>query len=143
MNFEERSIFIKLLKGYIDNLIIEKPIIKFTKLNKGYDLCDCGNIKCKKSKNCRGCKIKKKDIIVNKKRYDKKSKCEFCEKECSYKKNRCESCFRKQNRKVDRPSYLEITKDLEMGNYSSVGRKYGVSDNTIRKWIKYYEKMIP
>ena len=28
-----------------------------------------------------------------------------------------------------------------MMGYSATGRKYGVSDNAIRKWIKYYEKI--
>ena len=29
----------------------------------------------------------------------------------------------------------------ELGeNFSAMGRKYGVSDNAIRKWIKSYEK---
>ena len=27
--------------------------------------------------------------------------------------------------------------------YSAVGRKYGVSDNAIRKWVKDYEKIQP
>jgi transposase-like protein len=29
----------------------------------------------------------------------------------------------------------------ELG-YSSTGRKYGVSDNSIRKWIKFYENSL-
>jgi very-short-patch-repair endonuclease len=43
-------------------------------------------------------------------------------------------------RKVERPSYEELKKDVWDNGYSAVGRKYGVSDNSIRKWIKYYEK---
>jgi len=33
-----------------------------------------------------------------------------------------------------------ILLDLEATNYSETGRKYGVSDNAIRKWVKFYEK---
>jgi len=43
-------------------------------------------------------------------------------------------------RKVKRPSYEQLKKEIKETNYSATGRKYGVSDNTIRKWINYYEK---
>lgn len=43
-------------------------------------------------------------------------------------------------RKVERPSYDTLQKDLEDSNYCAVARKYGVSDNCVRKWIKHYEK---
>jgi transposase-like protein len=29
--------------------------------------------------------------------------------------------------------------ELAASNYSAVGRKYGVSDNAIRKWVRAYE----
>lgn len=44
------------------------------------------------------------------------------------------------NRKVKRPSFEHLKKDLGKMNYSAVGAKYGVSDNAIRKWIKMYKK---
>ena len=43
-------------------------------------------------------------------------------------------------RKVKRPPYEQLKKEIEEANYCVVGLKYGVSDNSIRKWIKYYEK---
>lgn len=56
----------------------------------------------------------------------------------------CRSCSSIKNsikrRKVDRPKYDILLKDIELSNYSSVGRKYGVSDTTIRNWVKFYEK---
>ena len=47
-------------------------------------------------------------------------------------------------RKVIRPSYEQFKKEFKElnGNYCAMGRKYGVSDNTIRNWIKNYEKNI-
>jgi hypothetical protein len=40
------------------------------------------------------------------------------------------------NRKVkDRPSIDILLIDIKLG-YSGTGRKYGVSDNAIRKWVK-------
>jgi hypothetical protein len=42
-------------------------------------------------------------------------------------------------RKVLRPSYGQLLADLEASNFVAVGRKYGVSDNAVRKWLRYYE----
>ncbi|HEU4804138.1 MAG TPA: helix-turn-helix domain-containing protein [Solirubrobacterales bacterium] len=30
--------------------------------------------------------------------------------------------------------------EIEATSYSAVGRKYGVSDNAIRKWVRAYER---
>lgn len=43
------------------------------------------------------------------------------------------------NRKVPRPSYRTLQKDIEQLGYCATGRKYGVSDNAIRKWVATYE----
>ncbi|HDR16802.1 MAG TPA: site-specific integrase, partial [Desulfobacteraceae bacterium] len=43
------------------------------------------------------------------------------------------------NRKVLRPSYHTLKSDIERLGYSGTGRKYGVSDNAIRKWQRFYE----
>ena len=59
---------------------------------------------------------------------------------------RCISCAAKQQtRKVtNRPSLEQLEADLEeLGTYTAVGRKYEVSDNCIRKWIKGYKKLRP
>lgn len=39
-------------------------------------------------------------------------------------------------RKVVRPDIENLLKDINEMGYSATGRKYGVSDNAIRKWIK-------
>jgi hypothetical protein len=44
-------------------------------------------------------------------------------------------------RKVERPEYQVLIKEIDEIGYSATGRKYGVSDNAIRKWIKTYEKL--
>ena len=48
-----------------------------------------------------------------------------------------EKSFVKQ-RKTERPSPEELTKLLQETSFKAVGKKYGVSDNTIRKWCSYY-----
>jgi hypothetical protein len=80
-------------------------------------------------------KIGKKDrktICVN--------KCVFCnldyeakdkkQKYCSY------NCHKKSLKKIDRPSKEQLLIELSQSNYVQVGKKYGVSDNAIRKWLK-------
>jgi len=42
-------------------------------------------------------------------------------------------------RMVDRPEYSVLINEVNNFGYSETGRKYGVSDNAIRKWIKFYE----
>jgi hypothetical protein len=79
-----------------------------------------------------------KNVVKNntKKIYE----CIDCKKQLNDSKNlRCLECYRLKSRKVERPSYEQLKMDLKETNYSATGRKYGVSDVCIRKWIKYYE----
>jgi hypothetical protein len=43
-------------------------------------------------------------------------------------------------RKVERPPYDQLILEISDMGYTKTGKKYGVSDNSIRKWVKYYEK---
>ena len=47
---------------------------------------------------------------------------------------------RPEIRRVERPPYEQLMRELAETNYSAVGRKYGVSDNAIRKWVRAYER---
>ena len=42
-------------------------------------------------------------------------------------------------RKVERPPYERLLADVNTMGYVAVGRKYGVSDKAVRKWIAWYE----
>jgi integrase len=42
-------------------------------------------------------------------------------------------------RKVERPSQEVLKFDVTLLGYIGTGKKYGVSDNAIRKWLKFYE----
>lgn len=44
-----------------------------------------------------------------------------------------------ERRKVERPSYEQLIADVESMSFLAIGRKYGVSDNAVRKWIRWYE----
>lgn len=39
-----------------------------------------------------------------------------------------------------RPPYKQLLAEIEATSYCAVGRKYGVSDNAVRKWVKFYER---
>jgi hypothetical protein len=47
---------------------------------------------------------------------------------------------RGRTRKVERPPYDQLLREIEETSYLAVGRKYGVSDNAIRKWVRQYER---
>ena len=46
---------------------------------------------------------------------------------------------RPDRRKVPRPTYEQLLADLREMSWLAVGRKYGVSDNAVRKWLRRYE----
>ena len=48
-----------------------------------------------------------------------------------------------KNRKVNRPTKEILEKEIVEYPITTVGRKYGVSDNSIRKWCKYYQILLP
>jgi len=43
-------------------------------------------------------------------------------------------------RTVDRPPYTHLIREIEALGYVGTGRRYGVSDNAIRKWLRQYER---
>ena len=45
-------------------------------------------------------------------------------------------------RKVERPPYEKLLEEIETTSYLAIGRKYGVSDNAVRKWVRFYERQI-
>jgi hypothetical protein len=49
---------------------------------------------------------------------------------------------RPATRRVERPPYEQLLKEIEETSYVAVGGKYGVSDNAIRKWVRFYENEI-
>ena len=44
----------------------------------------------------------------------------------------------KSKRKAERPSKQELKKEIENNSWLALGRKYGVSDNAVRKWARAY-----
>ena len=42
-------------------------------------------------------------------------------------------------RTAERPPYDRLMREIAATSWSAVGRKYGVSDNAVRKWVRWYE----
>ena len=79
-------------------------------------------------------------LVENKPTFELLDNKKYCE--CGieiYKRSKmCSKCDSFKQRKVERPSLYQLLKDIKETNYVSTGKKYGVSDNTIRKWIRQY-----
>jgi hypothetical protein len=45
-------------------------------------------------------------------------------------------------RRVERPPQAQLMQEIESSGYLAVGRKYGVSDNAVRKWARFYERQM-
>ena len=88
--------------------------------------------KNKKNKNSQT--IKNKIQIIRTKKIHKCSSCEV-ELKTNCKTGLCNSCYSKSQRKVERPSKEQLLQEVKESSYLAVGKKYGVSDNSIRKWI--------
>jgi hypothetical protein len=109
----------------IDNLRIVCPNCNATfethcrglNISKGvHDKCLCGGFKKRKSKICINCISKKVNNVER------------------------ELKVRKIKRKVQRPPYEQLLLEVGEIGYVATGKKYGVSDNSIRKWIRMYKK---
>ena len=98
----------------------------------------CGGKKANGSKICIVCHRSEKHKSANKN--TKVSVCKQCGGACvvNTRHGLCRECVDKKNRRVVRPSRAILEKEIEAIGYCGVGRKYGVSDNAIRKWLKSY-----
>jgi hypothetical protein len=65
----------------------------------------------------------------------------YCSQRCVGAANgeRLRGIARPATRKVVRPPRAQLLADLEAMSFLAVGRKYGVSDNAVRKWLHWYE----
>jgi hypothetical protein len=66
--------------------------------------------------------------------YPRYSAQRFCSRECGSRHTT------RHFRRVERPPYSQLRAEIAATSYRAVGRKYGVSDNAIRKWVRAYER---
>lgn len=95
-----------------------EPMIKYVKnkfkIQNLYELYD-GDINHKKDSSYNLCKCGVKKYLYS---------------------NNCKKCSSLLRRKTTRPDLDIILKDIKEFGYVGTGKKYNVSDNTIRKWIR-------
>lgn len=70
------------------------------------------------------------------KRLKKYYYCKKCGTKVSRNFDMCKKCNGLQRRKVERPIKKDLLEDISKLGYVGAGKKYGVSDNAIRKWLK-------
>jgi hypothetical protein len=68
----------------------------------------------------------------------------YCSRECGVRWDRSgvRGTPRPSSRKAERPPYEKLLEEIEETSYLAVGRKYGVSDNAVRKWVWFYERQM-
>lgn len=131
------EVFVQALK---DNTSIHKALKQLNLSSAGgnyeraYKLIRKYNLEHLKEKE----KEEKEKKNTEKKPKEKQKKyCERCGKEITSRALKyCEECAHYIQRKVERPSREILKKEIRNESFLAIGRKYGVTDNTIRKWCK-------
>jgi hypothetical protein len=68
----------------------------------------------------------------------------YCSRACGSKwdRSRLRGRPKPHTRKVKRPPYAQLLSEIEAGGHVAVGCRYGVSDNAVRKWVRWYERQM-
>jgi hypothetical protein len=85
--------------------------------------------KQKRSRGNRGCRHTYRCKKCNDEFKTQRPKQQYCS----------QRCFKIASRKVERPTRDELINLLKTASWCEIGRKYGVSDSAIRKWVKFAE----
>jgi hypothetical protein len=101
----------------------------------------CPNCNSTLDTNCRGDKVKKiydseKDVYRSEKTH---KKC-FCGKVILKGSKFCSKCNGENQRKFERPDLETLLQDVKELGYVGAGKKYGITDNGLRKWIISYQE---
>lgn len=89
---------------------------------------------------CPNCHAYTDNYRGNKNKKDKTKYCKNCGKEISKwsKSGLCQDCAHKKQYKVEHPPKDKLEIEILTNSYEALGRKYGVSGRTIKKWcIKF------
>lgn len=71
--------------------------------------------------------------------FEKKNRTKVIRESNGRTKKENESSFN-QRKVKNRPDYMTLLKEIKEFGYRATGKKYSVTDNTIRKWVKFYQK---
>jgi HNH endonuclease len=95
----------------------------------------CGR-KNRKGPTLRSCKHCGREFVAKYRRHS------YCSHACGcrWDRARLRGIPKPELRRTDRPPYQQLLAEIEATSYRAVGRKYGVSDNAVRKWLRFYER---
>lgn len=95
--------------------------------------CGRKNRMTREKRRCRRCD---RSFVPN------SSRQRYCSRQCGTRWDRSKLRGRSKpgTRRVQRPPYEQLLAEIEATSYCAVGRKYGVSDNAVRKWVRFYER---
>lgn len=76
-----------------------------------------------------------------KRKFKKEKDLKFCEcgSEIASTSSKCRKCSHLSLRVKERPTYEQLIDDYRLLGYLGTSKKYSVTDNTIKRWIKSYE----
>jgi hypothetical protein len=67
----------------------------------------------------------------------------MCHCEILKNSNFCVKCFGLQKININKPNKEILEKEILQFPMTTIGKKYDVSDNTIRRWCKNYKILLP
>lgn len=99
--------------------------------NKAYELIDKYHITQKK-------KIPEKIKTKKRDKTKESNHCIDCGKDIDDRAIRCIECEHKRQRRTEWPQRDSLKNLIRHNSFSIIGKQFNVSDNTVRKWCKYY-----
>ena len=91
-----------------------------------------------KQKNDSPIKMVQKQVIRIPRDTVRKYYCSRCGQEIKTNSLYCTRCVPEVQRRAERPPRLELAKNIVDTSFEAVGRKHGVTGNTIKEWCKSY-----
>ena len=76
--------------------------------------------------------------ILNPPIHNQNNVCCDCGKPITTRATRCPECYYKSKRKIGRPSREELKDMIRKYSIRSIGQKYGITDNSVRRWCDGY-----